>query len=350
MFENLLTNENSWLNGKGPSSEIVFSSRVRLARNFADIPFPSRASGAQKENVCATIEGVIDNLGLLKRSSFVRMENVDEIDRQLLLERHLISQEHSISPKAKGLIVSNDERIALMVNEEDHVRLQVITSGFDLAHCWNIARQIDDELDHLVDFAFLPDLGYLTSCPTNTGTALRASCMLHIPALVLTKRINKILELLVKISFTARGLFGEGTQALGDFFQISNQGSLGLSEQEIIDNLSGVVNQVKEQEIASRDSLVKKYKFSLQDNVWRAFGILKHCRLIGSKEALSHLSMLSLGLDLGIIRGIRRELINSLFLMIQPAHLQKIENKPLKEEERDFIRASILRERLVLNQ
>ncbi|MDD5584521.1 MAG: protein arginine kinase [Candidatus Omnitrophica bacterium] len=349
MFENFLTNQDSWLNGKGPSSEIVFSSRVRLARNIADAVFPSRASVVVKETIRSRAEEVYQKVKSLERSVFVKMEELDELDRQFLLERHLISQEHTVSPKGKGLIVSNDERIALMVNEEDHLRMQVVTSGFDLAHCWSVLNEIDTELGGMLDFAFLPDLGYLTSCPTNAGTALRASCMLHIPALVLTKRINKILELLVKISFTARGLFGEGTQALGDFFQISNQGSLGLTEEELIDNLSGVVNQVKEQEIDARESLLKKYKFSLEDNVWRAFGVLKNCRLIGSKEALSHLSMLSLGLDLGIIKGIRRELINSLFIIIQPAHLQKIEGKPLKEEERDYIRASILRERLVFS-
>jgi protein arginine kinase len=346
MFENFLKNQDSWLNGKGPSSEIVFSSRIRLARNFADMAFPSRASAVTKETIRHTVEELYPKVKGLENSIFVAMEDLDDLDRQFLLERHLISQEHIVSPKGKGVIVSNDERIALMVNEEDHLRMQVITSGFDLAHCWNVLDEIDTQISGMINFAFLPDLGYLTSCPTNVGTALRASCMLHIPALVLTKRINKILELLVKISFTARGLFGEGTQALGDFFQISNQGSLGLSEGELIDNLSGVVNQVKEQEIDARESLLRKYKFSLEDNVWRAFGVLKNCRLIGSKEALSHLSMLSLGLDLGIIKEIGRDLINSLIIIIQPAHLQKIEGKPLKEEERDYIRASILRERL----
>jgi protein arginine kinase len=170
--------------------------------------------------------------------------------------------------------------------------------------------------------------------------------MLHLPALVFTKRIGKVLELLAKISFVTRGLFGEGTQALGDFFQISNQVSLGLSELEIVDNLSGVVRQVKEQENDARDLLFKKHKNTLEDNVWRSLGILRNCRLIGSKEALSHLSVLSLGLDLGIINNIKRESINSLFIAIQPAHLQKMEAKELRENERDYIRAEILREKL----
>jgi len=171
--------------------------------------------------------------------------------------------------------------------------------------------------------------------------------MLHLPGLVLSKRINKLLELLAKLSFTTRGLFGEGTQALGNFFQISNQVSLGLSEEELIDNLCGVVKQVKEQEEASRLLLLRKYRYSVEDNIWRAVGILKNARLITTKEALSHLSMCLLGLDLGIIRGASRELMNNLFIIIQPAHLQKIKRSLLKEEERDYIRASILREKLV---
>jgi protein arginine kinase len=233
-----------------------------------------------------------------------------------------------------------------MINEEDHLRMQVMTSGFDLKFCWQVIDEIDNELSKYVEFAFSMPFGYLTACPTNVGTALRASCMLHLPALVLTKRIGKVLELLAKILFTTRGLFGEGTQALGDFFQVSNQASLGLCETELIDNLSGVVKQVKEQEVDARNLLFKKHKFNLEDNIWRSFGILKNCRLISSKEALSHLSMLCLGSDLGIINNIKRELINSLFISIQPAHLQKIEAKELREEERDYTRAQILRDKL----
>lgn len=353
MFEEFLTNKNSWLNGRGPSSEIVFSSRVRLARNISGIPFPCRAANSQKEEVFNHIKEVYKKIKSLKNTIFIAMEDLSEIDRQFLLERHLISQEHITALEAKGLVVSMDERIAFMINEEDHLRMQVITSGFNLKECWDILNEIDNELSRVLSFSFLPDLGYLTACPTNVGTALRVSCMLRLPALILTKRINKILELLAKISFTTRGIFGEGTQALGDFFQISNQVSLGISEGELIDNLLGVVKQVIDQEIEARNVLLKKHKVSLEDNVWRALGILRNARLISSKEALSHLSMLSLGLDLGIINPedslngqTGREAVNNLFIIIQPAHLQKIEGKVLKDDERDYIRASILREKL----
>lgn len=353
MFEYFLNNKDGWLNGKGPEAEIVFSSRIRLARNIAGLPFPSRANSAQKKEVLDKVREVHAQIKRLKKTTFVNMAELSTLDSQFLLERHLISQEHAVASKEKGLIVSEDEQISIMINEEDHLRSQVILSGFDLNKCWQMLEEIDSDLEKKISFSFLPDLGYLTSCPTNVGTALRASCMMHLPALALTKRINKILELLTRISFTTRGLFGEGTQALGNFFQISNQVSLGLSEEELIDNLIGVVNQVKAQEIDARNTLLKKHKMSLEDNVWRALGILRNSRLISSREALSHLSVLCLGLDLGIIRntdlpskGEAREVINSLFIIIQPAHLQKIESKSLKERERDYIRAEILRKKL----
>lgn len=353
MFEYFLNNKDGWLNGKGPEAEIVFSSRIRLARNIAGLPFPSRANNAQKKEVLDKVKEVHTQVKRLKNTTFVNMAELSALDSQFLLERHLISQEHAVLSKEKGLIVSGDEKISIMINEEDHLRSQVILSGFDLKKCWQVLEGIDSDLEKKISFSFLSDLGYLTSCPTNVGTALRASCMMHLPALALTKRINKILELLTRISFTTRGLFGEGTQALGNFFQISNQVSLGLSEEELIDNLIGVVNQVKTQEIDARNTLLKKHKMSLEDSVWRALGILRNSRLISSREALSHLSILCLGLDLGIIRntdlpskGEAREVINSLFIIIQPAHLQKIESKSLKERERDYIRAEILRKKL----
>ena len=350
VFEDFLTSKSSWLNGQGPSSDIVFSSRIRLARNISDYPFPSRATPRQRNTVLEKLSKVIPTVGRLEASAFVEIQKLKPLDRLFLMERHLVSQEHiafyeSSELQGRGLIVSPDERIAVMINEEDHIRAQFITSGFDLNFCWQMMNVIDDELSQKLSYAFSPDFGYLAACTTNVGTGLRASCMLHLPALVLTKNINKILELLAKISFTTRGLFGEGTQALGNFFQISNQISLGVSEEELIDNLAGVVNQVKEQEIDARDRLLKnKYKLNIEDGIWRALGILKNCRLITTKEALSHLSMLSLGLDLGIIKDIKKELLNNLIIVIQPAHLQKIENKTLKETERDYIRAGILRE------
>ncbi len=353
MFEELLNNRNSWLSGQGPEADIVFSSRIRLARNVSDIPFPIQASVSQKKYFVTKMSNIYTKAKQIKDAEFCKCEDINELDRQLLLERHLVSQEYIEPGEGKALVFTKDESISIMINEEDHLRMQVLVSGFNLRSSWQRISAIDDDLSKELSFAYLPDLGYLTACPTNVGTGLRASCMLHLPALILTKRINKILELLSRISFTTRGLFGEGTQALGDFFQISNQVGLGLSEDELIDNLIGVVNQVKAQEVDARSTLMRKHKLTLQDNVWRALGILKNARLINSKEALSHLSILSLGFELGIIKDTDlskgpcgRELLNELFFLLQPAHLQTIEGKPLTERQRDDIRASILREKL----
>ena len=354
MFDSFLTNKKSWLKNSGPDCEIVFSSRVRLARNLAGYNFPGRAGYAQREEVLSDLMSACRKEPGADDMIFARIEELSELDRHFLLERHLVSQEHILpfdegvkpSLKGKGVVISDDERLSIMINEEDHVRAQYITSGFDLERCFKNINEFDDRLSSRVTYALLPEFGHLTACPTNVGTGLRASCMLHLPALIFTKRINKVLELLAKISFTARGFFGEGTQALGNFFQISNQVSLGVSEAEIIGNLTGVVNQVKEQELDAREILARRHKLSLEDSVWRAMGILQNSRLINTQEVFNHLSMLSLGLDLGIINGIKRELINSLFVMIQPAHLQKIETKRLNELERDSVRAQILREKI----
>jgi protein arginine kinase len=353
MFEQFLNNRNSWLNGKGPEADIVFSSRIRLARNVSGIPFPEAADSKQKSDLVEKISDIYAKSRLLSHAAFYRSQDIGDLDKQLLLERHLVSQEYIEPGNEKALIFTEDESLSVMINEEDHLRMQVLASGFDLRSSWQKISAIDDDLSRELSFSYIPDLGFLTACPTNVGTGLRASCMLHLPALILTKRINKILELLSRISFTTRGLFGEGTQALGDFFQISNQVGLGLSEDELIDNLIGVVNQVKVQEVDARGTLLKKHKMTIEDNVWRAFGVLKNARLMNSKEALSHLSILSLGFDLGIIRDTDfadgsggRELLNELFIILQPAHLQKIEGKPLSENQRDSLRASLLREKL----
>jgi len=354
MFDTFLNNKKSWLKNPGPGCEIVFSSRVRLARNLAGFNFPCRAAHVQREEVLNNVMSVCRKLIDGDEMIFARIEDLSELDRHFLLERHLVSQEHILpfnegtksSFKGKGVVIAPDERLSVMINEEDHIRAQHITSGFDLENCFKSVNQFDDLLSANLEYAFLPEFGHLTACPTNVGTGLRASCMLHLPALVFTKRINKVLELLAKISFTARGFFGEGTQALGNFFQISNQVSLGVSETEVIGNLTGVVNQVKEQELDARDTLIVRHKLSLEDNVWRAVGLLQNSRLINTQEAFNHLSMLSLGLDLGIISGIKRELVNSLFVAIQPAHIQKTESKQLNEIERDCVRSEILREKV----
>lgn len=347
MLEGLIQKTGEWLKGKGPDSDIVISSRIRLARNLEDLPFPDRmVKPAQINKFFERIKEIKRKSSLLQEMLFIEMSKLLNIEREVLLERHLISQEHLYQTQRKALLLRKDEVCSIMLNEEDHLRIQVIKSGFDLSSTWEVANKIEDELSKYLDFAFSSSLGYLTSCPTNVGTGMRASCMLHLPALIMTKRINRILELVAKLSFTTRGFFGEGTQAIGNFFQVSNQLTLGISEYEIIDNLSGIIRQLKHQELEARNYMLSKYKLTLYDKIWRALGILKSSRLMSSNEALVHLSMLRLGMDLGIIKNLSKEVLNSLFIIIQPAHLQKINGRELTHQERDVIRAELLREKL----
>ncbi len=345
MFEKFLTNKNSWVNQGSPSLEVVFSSRLRLARNLTGFAFPSRLSKSGAEAILDKFKQSNSFLPEEKDLIFVKMSELDKLDREFLLERHLISRQF-FSSKQAALVVSSDERISAMINEEDHLRLQVIEAGYDFKNGWEKLDRIDDALAKRFSYAFLPDLGYLTSCPTNIGTGLRASCMMHLPGLILTKRIEKVLEFLAKVSFAIRGLFGEGSQASGNFFQISNQISLGVSEEEVIDNLSGIVKQIRRHELDSRQILLDKFKLKLEDTVWRALGIVKNCRLISCQETLKYLSALSLGIDLGIIKGIKKEVFNNLFIAVQPAHIQKLEGKVLSQKKRDYLRAELLREKL----
>ena len=229
----------------------------------------------------------------------------------------------------KGLCVGQDEVISIMINEEDHLRMQVMKSGFNLKEAWQIINDIDTELGNTLDFAYSMDFGYLTACPTNTGTGMRASVMLHLPSLVMTKQIGKVLQAITKLSLTARGLYGEGTEASGNFFQISNQVSLGHKEEDIIDNIERIIKQIVDHEQSARETLLSQNKEALEDRIWRAYGTLKSAHIITSTETIDLLSLVRLGVDLGVIKQTDRTLINELFVITQPAHLQKLEKKKL---------------------
>ena len=263
-----------------------------------------------------------------------------------LIERHLMSHEHASNPEGKALIVSEEEVLSVMINEEDHLRIQVMQSGFNLDETWKVADTIDDALSQALDFAYSLHWGYLTACPTNTGTAMRGSVMLHLPALVMTKQINKVLAAISKLNFASRGFYGEGTQASGNFYQISNQVSMGRSEQDVLQNISGLIRQVIEQEEQARQALLVQNRPMLEDKIFRSYGVLKNAHIISSQETVELLSMVRLGIDLEIIKDVNRNAINELFIMIQPAHLQKIEEKKLSASERDTKRASLIREKI----
>ncbi len=345
-LDDLINHTGEWLRGTGDSAKIVMSSRIRLARNLAKVPFPNRATKKELVHVLQAVEDAIGAVDYFKSSSAFKMNELDNIDKQFLVERHLMSHEHSANTEGKALIVSPEEILSVMVNEEDHLRIQVMQSGLDLDETWKIINTIDDNLSKRLDFAYASPWGYLTSCPTNTGTAMRGSVMLHLPALVMTKQINKVLTAISKLSFASRGFYGEGTQARGNFYQISNQVSLGHREEEIIQNINGLIRQIIEQEEQARQALIVQNKPMLEDKIYRSFGILKNAYIISSQETIELLSMVRLGIDLGIIKEMDRLVINELFIMIQPAHLQKIEGKRLSASARDTKRASVIREKL----
>jgi protein arginine kinase len=345
-INDLLNHSSEWLKGTGPNSDIVISSRIRLARNLSKLPFPHWANKKESEQVCDAVVEAAGKVGFLKQTTVFKLADLDSVDKQFLVERHLMSHDHAQKTDSKAVIIDHEEIISIMVNEEDHIRMQVMQSGFNLFETWNIGNKIDDALARELPYAFLPDWGYLTACPTNTGTGMRGSVMLHLPALVMTRQVDRVLAAIAKLSFNTRGLYGEGTQALGNFFQISNQVSLGHGEDEIIGNINGIIRQIIEQEHQARELMFSKNRALLEDKINRSFGILKSAYIISSQETIELLSLVRLGLDLGLIKHIDRARLNDLFIVTQPAHLQKIENKKLTSEERDVKRAEIIRERL----
>lgn len=335
-----------WLRGVGPMHDVVISSRIRLARNLAGMPFLTRCTAEQQRDLEARLRKDILAAGIAPQVLYVDVAAASELDRRLLVERHLISRHHAEADTPRGAVIAVDETASIMVNEEDHLRIQVMESGFDLGRTWQTINAIDDAFAANLPYAFSPEWGFLTACPTNTGTGMRGSVMLHLPALVMSRQINRVLEAIAKLSFTTRGLYGEGTQASGNFFQISNQVSLGQREEDILDNIKGVIAQIIEHEEKARQALLSDHREMLEDRIWRSYGTLKNAHIISSHETVELLSMLRLGHDLGIVKGLNTALVNELFILTQPAHLQKIERKKLTANERDVKRAEIIREKL----
>lgn len=338
-----------WLRGSGPQSDIVMSSRVRLARNLADFPFISRAS----ENDRREIEGQLRDLlgpalseAIDEPLDYYHLGRLSDIDRQFLVERHLISRELAEAEGPRGVAVGRYEQVALMVNEEDHLRIQVIRSGFDLASCWQQINAIDDAIENRVTYAFNGKLGYLTACPTNVGTGMRVSVMLHLPALVITEEIQRVFRGLQKLNLAVRGFFGEGSRAMGDFYQISNQITLGRTEAELLDQVSAVVPVIIQYEREARRTLQAKSPEKLNDRVFRAYGTLRHAQTISSDETMNHLSSLRMGVNLGLIEELDIPRVNELFLATQSAHLQKLRGVELDTVDRNIERARYLRQQL----
>ena len=352
-LDELIRQTGEWLRGVGPVSDIVMSSRVRLARNLEKLPFATRATKATQAEVLRLVKEGILQTAEIKKPMIFEMSELDEVDRQFLVERHLISREHATRTDHRAVAIGQGEVVSIMVNEEDHLRIQVMQSGLTLREAWTIIDQLDDELSKALPYAYSTDWGYLTCCLTNTGTGMRASVMVHLPALVITKQINKVLHAITKLGLTARGLYGEGTEASGNFFQISNQVALGRTEDELIETIERILKQVIGHEQTAREGLVSNNKLQLEDRIWRAYGILRHAQTITSGETLDLLSALRLGVDLGLVstngaaeKGIDRAVVNELLIFSQPAHLQKLEGSKLSSSERDTKRATLIRRRL----
>jgi protein arginine kinase len=345
-LENLTHTGGEWLRGTGPESDIVISSRIRLARNLAAFPFTNRASAHQKSEIEAMLRERIVKLELDPKLAYINIVGLSTLDRQFLVERQLISRELAGADGPRGVALAPRETVSLMVNEEDHLRLQVMRSGFSLDEAWQDIDKVDDLLEQKVNYAFSDEFGYLTACPTNVGTGMRASVMLHLPALVYTKQIEKVFRALQKINLAVRGLYGEGSRASGDFYQISNQVTLGKSETTILGDIREVIPQIIKYEREARTTLMREQRQALQDRVSRAHGTLCSATMMTSEETMELLSHVRLGVNLGLLEDITIPTVNELFIQTQPAHLQKLMGASLDGEERNAARARFLRTKL----
>jgi len=339
-----------WMKEEGPDSDIVLSSRVRLARNFETIPFPILANEDDLTRIIDYFqqEYAQQSFGSYQDLELIRMKDLKDIEKRVLVEKHLISPHLSDHANYGGVLISENEQVSIMVNEEDHMRIQLYVPGYQLEKALDEASKLDDWLEENINYAFDEERGYLTSCPTNVGTGLRASVMMHLPALVMTQQMNRLVPAINQLGLVVRGIYGEGSEALGNIFQISNQITLGKSEKDIVEDLKSVVHQLIEHERTARDRIIGQTGVQLEDKIFRSYGVLSNSRIIESKEAAKCLSDLRLGIDLGYIKNVSKTILNELMILTQPGFLQQYAQKSLTPEERDVRRASLIRERLQL--
>ncbi len=336
----------SWLDGQGSESEHVLSTRVRLARNLSSTPFSYRAREDQLQLVLNSVTSAARRTDTLREGTAFKVSDLSALDRQFLLERHLISRELVDATRTRGVLISGDESVSLMVNEEDHIRIQSLVSGFELEKAWDLADALDDQLDGVLDFAFNDELGYLTSCPTNVGTGLRVSVLVHLPSLVLTQQIAQVLPGLAQRSLVVRGFYGEGSEVMGNFFQVSNQTTLGKTERDSLESLGQATHQLLEREAGARDVLLRDARGVLEDKIWRAYGALCHARRMRGEELIGLLSYVRFGRTLGLAGLPSVRTLNELLLVAQPAHLQKRVGRDMERAERDIERAAFVRARM----
>jgi protein arginine kinase len=346
----LSTHISKWFDGTGPGADIVISSRVRLARNLEGFEFLPCLTARRKNQILEKLKDAILSLDIGEDIFFVNMDDASSLVQDLLVERHLISRQHARAKGPRGVVIAPSESFTAMINEEDHLRIQVFKAGLQLKECWEKINGIDDMIEKKVEYAFSPKYGYLTACPTNLGTGIRVSVMLHLPALKMTGQIEKFFNAARDTNLAIRGLFGEGTDAVGDFFQLSNQITLGVSESDIVNEFSdSIVPKIVEYEKLARTELLTKQTNAVDDKIQRALGVLRSARLISSQEALFLLSQIRMGVNLGRVKNISIATINELFMLTQPAHLQLNKGTELDPDSRDAVRAEIIRSKLCQN-
>lgn len=344
-FDDLATRNAAWLDGSGLRASLVISSRVRLARNLSQKPFTNRATDQDKQ---AIVTSVVDAASASRFGDLAYFDTsaLNGLQRQLLVERHLISPALAKESGPHGVLVEETEGASVMVNEEDHLRIQVIQSGLQPVEAYETAHALERDLAGELDFAVSQEWGFLTACATNTGTGLRASTLIHLPGLALTKEMDGVVRGVAQLGFAVRGIYGEGTESSGNLYQISNQLTLGRSEQTLLDGLNRVVGQVVECEMNARETLLREAKGQIEDKVWRAYGILERARLLTSHELMNFSSAIRLGIDMEMLPGLETGTINDIMVNTQPSHLQHRAGQPLDACERDVLRASVVRERL----
>jgi protein arginine kinase len=346
-FSTLMRKTPEWMQTTGPHRDIVITSRIRLARNLVDEPFPGWAKKERRAAVLDALQPKVEALPEMKECFAEDMANLDQIKKQVLVEKHLISREQAAKSAGSAAVINREQSISIMINEEDHLRMQSIRSGLDLQQAFAALDRVDTELSEQVRFAYDGKLGYLTACPTNLGTGMRASAMLHLPGLYLSETINQVITAVQKIGLAVRGLYGEGTEALANLYQISNQYTLGESETGLIAKLETVIEKIITHERNARQKLLQDHPTKVSDQIGRAYAILRYAHILESKEAFTHLSMLRMGSDLGLLPVEHGQMLDTILVEIQPAHLQIASQKKLNATERDILRAQMLREKLL---
>jgi len=346
MFEEMAKTPAKWLSGTGRDAMVVLSTRVRLARNIAGCQFPEAADSDNRRRIVNYFDSCYTRSEMLSQGAYYKASDIDELDKDFLIERHLTSPDFLNGEPSKALFVDSEEQVSIMINEEDHLRIQALSSGLDLQSSYDLAMKYENEISRYLEFDYDQDFGYLTACPTNAGTGMRASVLIHLPGLVLTREIDKIISHIKRSGLVVRGFYGEGSDVLGNLFQISNQNTLGITETEILNQIERITQEIIDNEASARQRLIDEAADMIEDKIWRAYGILKYARVLSSEEVMNLLSAVRLGHAMKIINFLDVTLINNILLLSQPAHLQKYYGHKMDQNRRDFVRAQMVREKL----